>query len=112
MSHPYHTSSDTLCSILSHPNHTPSSTWSFEAARYSPRLPKAFETSQTHRRATREIGIDLTPWIDAPAATRAKRIMEAAKGFWGSLDDEQRRAVDEAWGERVEFPPRWPQLSS
>lgn len=73
---------------------------------------KAFETSQTFRRATREIGIDLTPWLDAPAATRAKRIMEAAKGFWGSLNDEQRRAVDEAWGERVEFPPRWPQPSS
>jgi hypothetical protein len=82
------------------------------SALLAPLADKAFETSQTLRRATREIGIDLTPWIDAPAATRAKRIMEAAQGFWGALDDEQRRAVDEAWGERVEFPPRWPQPSS
>jgi hypothetical protein len=73
---------------------------------------KAFETSQTLRRATRAVGSDLTPWIDAPAATRARRIVEAAKGFWNSLTDEQRRAVDEAWGERVELSPRWPQPSS
>lgn len=78
----------------------------------APLADKAFETSQTFRRAAREIGIDLTPWLDAPAATRTKRIMEAAKSFWGSLNDEQRRAVDEAWGERVEFPPRWPVPSS
>lgn len=73
---------------------------------------KAFETSQTFRRATRELGIDLTPWADAPAATRTKRILEAAKVFWSSLDTEQRRAIDEAWGERVELPPRWPLPSS
>jgi hypothetical protein len=73
-----------------------------------PLADKAFETSQTFRRASREIGIDLTPWTDAPAATRTRRIVEAAKGFWSSLDDEQRRAVEEAWGERVELAPRWP----
>jgi hypothetical protein len=73
---------------------------------------RAFETSQTFRRATREMGIDLTPWADAPAATRAKRILEAAKVFWNSLNTEQRRAVDEAWGERVELLPRWPLPSS
>ena len=73
---------------------------------------RAFETSQTFRRAAREIGIDLTPWADAPAATRAKRILDAAKGFWSSLNAEQRRAVDEAWGERVELSPRWPLPSS
>ena len=73
---------------------------------------RAFETSQTFRRATREMGIDLTPWADAPAATRAKRILEAAKIFWSSLNPEQRRAVDEAWGERAELPPRWALPSS
>jgi hypothetical protein len=73
---------------------------------------KAFETSQTFRRATRELGLDLTPWADAPPATRARRIIEAARGFWSSLGQEQRRAVDEAWGERVEMPPRWPLPSS
>lgn len=78
----------------------------------APLADKAFETSQTLRRAMREVGFDLTPWTDAPAATRARRILEAANGFWSSLDDEQRRAVDEAWGERVELPPRWPQLPS
>lgn len=69
---------------------------------------KAFETSQTFRRATQSIGVDLTPWTDALPATRVKRIMEAASGFWSSLDDDQRRAVGEAWGERVEMPPSWP----
>jgi hypothetical protein len=78
------------------------------SALVAPLADKAFETSQTFRRASREIGIDLTPWTDAPAATRTRRIVEAAKGFWSSLDDEQRRAVEEAWGERVELAPRWP----
>ena len=82
------------------------------SALLAPLADKAFETSQTFRRATRELGIDLTPWLDAPAVTRTKRIMEAARGFWGSLNDEQRRAVDEAWGERVELVPRWPLPSS
>lgn len=77
------------------------------SALVAPLADKAFETSQTLRRAMREVGFDLTPWIDAPAAIRARRILEAANGFWSSLDDEQRRAVDEAWGERVELPPRW-----
>jgi hypothetical protein len=81
------------------------------SALVAPLADKAFETSQTFRRASREIGIDLTPWTDAPAATRARRIVEAAKGFWSSLDDEQRRAVEEAWGERVELASRWPPLS-
>jgi hypothetical protein len=78
------------------------------SALVAPLADKAFETSQTFRRAMREIGIDLTPWTDAPAAIRARRIVEAAKGFWSSLNEEQRRAVDEAWGERVELAPRWP----
>jgi len=78
----------------------------------APLADKAFETSQTLRRAMREVGFDLTPWTDAPAAIRARRILEAASGFWSSLDNEQRRAVDEAWGERVELPSRWPQLPS
>lgn len=73
---------------------------------------RAFETSQTFRRATREIGIDLTPWADAPAATRAKRILEAAKVFWNSMNTEQRHAIGEAWGERVELQPRWALPSS
>jgi hypothetical protein len=60
----------------------------------------------------REVGFDLTPWTDAPAAIRARRILEVANGFWGSLDNEQRRAIDEAWGERVELPPRWHGLPS
>ncbi|HEX7840517.1 MAG TPA: hypothetical protein VF469_23725 [Kofleriaceae bacterium] len=78
----------------------------------APLADKAFETSQTLRRAMREVGFDLTPWTDAPAAIRARRILEAANGFWSALDHEQRRAVGEAWGERVELPPRWPQLPS
>jgi hypothetical protein len=73
---------------------------------------KAFKTSQTLRHFLQEFGIDLTPWLDAPPQTRAKRILEAAKGFWDSLNDEQRRAVGEAWGERVELPLRWPPPSS
>jgi hypothetical protein len=68
----------------------------------APLADKAFETSQTLRRAMQDIGVDLTPWVDAPPATRTKRILEAANGFWSSLNDDQRRAVDEAWGERVE----------
>jgi hypothetical protein len=83
-----------------------------DSALVVPLADKAFETSQTLRRAMRDVGIDLTPWIDAPTAVRARRIIEAAKGFWSSLSDEQRRVVDEAWGERVEFPPRWPQPAS
>jgi len=78
----------------------------------APLADKAFETSQTLRRAAQGLGIDLTPWADAPAATRLKRIMEAARGFWGALDDDQRRTVGEAWGERVELPPQWPLPSS
>jgi hypothetical protein len=72
----------------------------------APLADKAFETSQTFRRAAQGIGLDLTPWLDAPPAKRWKRIMEAASGFWGALDDDQRRAVDEAWSERVELPPQ------
>jgi hypothetical protein len=60
----------------------------------------------------RELGFDLTPWTDAPPAIRARRILEAASGFWSSLDNEQRSAIDEAWGERVELPLRWPQPPS
>jgi hypothetical protein len=78
-----------------------------ESALLAPLADKAFETSQTLRRATQDLGVDLTPWIDAPPATRAKRIMEAAHGFWSSLDDDQQHAVGEAWGERVELPPQW-----
>lgn len=78
----------------------------------APLADKAFDTSQTLRRATQDLGIDLTPWLDAPPATRVKHIIEAANGFWGSLDDDQRRAVGEAWGERVELPPRWQPPSS
>ena len=63
----------------------------------APLADKAFETSQMLRRAAQGIGFDLTPWLDAPPAMRQKRIMEAASGFWGVLDDDQRRAVDEAW---------------
>jgi hypothetical protein len=74
----------------------------------APLADKAFETSQTLRRAVRELGIDLTPWLDAPASTRVRRIADAARGFWDTLDDEQRRAVGEAWGERVELPSQWP----
>jgi hypothetical protein len=77
------------------------------SALLAPLADKAFETSQTLRRSTQDLGVDLTPWIDAPPATRAKRIMEAAHGFWSSLDDDQRHAVGEAWGERVELPPQW-----
>jgi len=73
---------------------------------------KAFETSQTFRGAMRAVGIELTPWADAPPATRTKRILEAAKSFWSSLNTDQRRAVDEAWDERVELLPRWPLPSS
>jgi hypothetical protein len=78
------------------------------SALLAPLADKAFETSQTFRRATQDLGLDLTPWTDAPPATRAKRIMEAATGFWSALDDDQRRAVGEAWDERVELSPRWP----
>jgi hypothetical protein len=73
---------------------------------------RAFETSQTLRRAARELGLDLTPWSDAPAAIRAKRVVDAAKVFWGSLNAEQQRTVDDAWGERVELATRWPLPSS
>jgi hypothetical protein len=79
-----------------------------ESALLAPLADKAFETSQTFRRATQDLGIDLTPWIDAPPTTRAKRIMKATHGFWSSLDDAQRHAVGEAWDERVELPPQWP----
>jgi hypothetical protein len=79
-----------------------------ESALLVPLADKAFETSQTFRRAMQDLGVDLTPWTDAPPATRTKRIMEAANGFWSALDDDQRRAVDEAWGERVELLPTWP----
>jgi hypothetical protein len=82
------------------------------SALVAPLAGKAFETSQTLRRTMQGIGVDLTPWADAPTATRAKRIMEAANGFWSSLNDDQRRAVGEAWDERVELPPRWPPLPS
>jgi hypothetical protein len=78
------------------------------SALVAPLADKAFETSQTFRRAMQDLGVDLTPWTDAPPATRVKRIMEAANGFWSSLDDDQRRAVGEAWDERVELPSRWP----
>lgn len=74
----------------------------------APLADKAFETSQTLRGAARDLGLDLTPWIDAPSAMRTKRILEAARGFWGSLDDDRRRAVGEAWDEHVEIAPRWP----
>ena len=77
------------------------------SALLAPLADKAFETSQTFRRAMQDLGADLTPWTDAPPATRLKRIMEAADGFWSSLDDDQRRAVGESWDERVELPPRW-----
>ena len=82
------------------------------SALLAPLADRAFETSQTFRRATQSIGLDLTPWTDAPPATRSRRIMEAATGFWSSLDDDQRRAVGETWGERVELPPRWQPPSS
>lgn len=73
---------------------------------------KAFETSQTLRRTLSSAGIDLTPWADAPAETRARRIAESARVFWNNLTNEQRTAVDEALGERVEIPPRWPRQPS
>lgn len=82
------------------------------SALVGPLADKAFETSQTFRRAMRELDVDLTPWLDAAPPIRARRIIEAARGFWDALDDEQRRAVGEAWGERVELPPRWPPPSS
>jgi hypothetical protein len=82
------------------------------SALLAPLADRAFDTSQTFRRAAQSIGLDLTPWLDAPPATRWKRIMEAASGFWGALDDDQRRAVGEAWDERVELPPRWQPPSS
>lgn len=78
------------------------------AERHSPLLApladRAFETSQTLRRAAQALGLDLTPWLDAPPATRWRHITEAARGFWGALDEDQRRGVGEAWSERVDLP--------
>jgi hypothetical protein len=71
---------------------------------------KAFETSQTLRRAFRSCGGDLTPWADAPAAIRARRISESARTFWNGLSAEQQHAIDDALGERVEIP--WPRRPS
>lgn len=65
---------------------------------------KAFETSQLLRG---QLTIDLTPWVDVPEL-RALRIAESASSFWGGLSADDRKAVSEAWAERVDLTPRWP----
>lgn len=64
---------------------------------------KAFETSQTLRHLASDLGFDLTPWLDAPAELRARRIADAAQAIFERIPRERLDDVRDAWNTRTKL---------